>query len=56
MDTQLYLLFWLRKAKANSKGTTPIFLRITVGGSRAEISTGKLIAPNLWNSDKGEVK
>ena len=56
MDTQLYLLFWQHKAKINKRGAAPIFLRITYGGSRAEISTGQSVTPKLWNNHKEEVK
>jgi hypothetical protein len=56
MDTQLYLLFWQHKAKTNKRGAAPIFLRITYGGSRAEISTGQAVTPKLWNNHKEEVK
>jgi site-specific recombinase XerD len=46
------VLFWLNKAKVNSKGLAPIWIRITVDGKRAECSTQKQINPAYWDSEK----
>jgi len=56
MDTNLSLLFWLYKSRTNSKGAAPIYLRITINGSRAEISTGQHVAPKIWDSKKGHAR
>jgi hypothetical protein len=56
MDNSLSLLFWLYKSKKNSAGKAPIYLRITLDGSRAEISTGQFVEPKIWDSNKGHVK
>jgi site-specific recombinase XerD len=48
------ILFWLNRAKMNSKGLAPIWLRITVDGTRAECSTSRQILPEHWDVDKGE--
>lgn len=43
-------LFYLKKSKADREGRAMIYLRITVNGRRAELSTGRKIHPNKWNS------
>ena len=34
----------------------PIWVRLTVDGKRAELSTGKKISPEKWNVNSGKVK
>jgi site-specific recombinase XerD len=41
--------FYLRNDKIDSRGRTPIYMRITVNGKRADISTHRKIEPNRWN-------
>lgn len=50
------ILFWLNKAKANSKGLVPIWARITIDGKRAECSIKKQIHPSLWDADGNRAK
>jgi site-specific recombinase XerD len=51
------ILFWLDKRRLKSPtDPAPIFVRITIDGKRADISTKRNIVPNLWNSEKGLVK
>ncbi|RYY39016.1 MAG: site-specific integrase [Chitinophagaceae bacterium] len=52
----LTILFWLNKAKANKKGETPIYLRISYDNKRKTLSTGFSITPERWDSSKGQVK
>jgi site-specific recombinase XerD len=52
----LGVLLHIRKDKLNKKGEAPIFLRITVNGKRAEISTKHFVVPEKWNSKAGQVK
>ncbi len=40
------LLFYLKKSKADSEGRAMIYLRITVDGKRAELSTGRKTYPH----------
>jgi site-specific recombinase XerD len=44
------ILFWLKKSKLRNK-KAPIYCRVTVYGKRVEISTGKFIEPENWNSE-----
>ncbi|MGC4041879.1 MAG: site-specific integrase [Flavobacterium sp.] len=55
MEARISNLFYIRRAKANSKGLVPIFHRVTVDGKRIkDKSTRKYIDPSKW-SDKEEV-
>ncbi len=38
MNTKLSILFYMKSAKSNSDGKSPIYLRITVDGKRTEFS------------------
>ena len=42
------LLFYLKKSKPDSEGRVMIYLRITVNGKRAELSTGRKTFPHKW--------
>lgn len=55
MASNFRLLFYLKKPKAYSTGLVAIYLRITVSGKRAEISTGKEVLPDRWNNAAGRV-
>ena len=50
------ILFWLFKAKTNKKGETPLYLRISYGMARKNISTGFFIQQNKWDGSKGMVR
>lgn len=56
MSKTFSLLFYVKKSKMAADGTAPIYLRITVNGKRAEISTKRTVAPEKWNSAKGCVR
>ena len=50
MNKTFNLLFYVKKAKINSAGEAPIYLRITIDGKISEISTKRTIKPLKWNS------
>ncbi|WP_313240248.1 site-specific integrase [Sphingobacterium multivorum] len=55
MKTNLSLLFFLKKPKNYKEGAPRfIYLRITVDGKRAELSAGREIEPDKWNSKAGK--
>ncbi|QRE13617.1 site-specific integrase [Flavobacterium psychrophilum] len=56
MKTTISILFYLKRAKANSKGLVPIFQRITVNGKRIDKSTSKFIDPLKWSIEGGKMK
>jgi len=56
MKTNFSLLFYLKKQKNYISGNVPIYMRITVGGKRAEITTGRDCEPKIWNAKVGRIK
>ena len=50
MQYDLSILFFLRKGQVDKKGMIPIYLRITVNGERAEISTNRKVEVSKWDS------
>lgn len=56
MDANITNLFYIKRAKPNSKGLVPIFQRVTVNNQRIEKSTGKYIVPDLWSSEGTKMK
>ena len=55
-ESYFSLNFMTRKSRPNKEGEIPILLRITMNGQRAEIYTNRYIAPDNWNSAKGQAK
>jgi integrase len=47
------VIFYLRKYKAKNDGKAPIYARITVNGSRIDLSVKRSIDPDNWNANKG---
>ncbi|GEO08703.1 site-specific integrase [Segetibacter aerophilus] len=50
------LLSYIRRDKANKDSLAPVYLRITLDGKRAEISTKTFVDPLKWNAAKGRLK
>ena len=46
----MYLIFYLQKAKINKKGFCPIYARITINKLRHQFSTGLTIKPKDWSN------
>ena len=49
-------LFYINRSKEKKNGKCPIMGRITIDGEQVQYSTGKEIAPELWDSHKGRCK
>ena len=49
-------LFYINRSKQKKNGSCPIMGRITIDGEQVQYSTGKEIAPELWDSHKGRGK
>jgi len=56
MENKLVTHFYLKQARKDRTGMAPIYLRITVNGNRAEVSTNKKIEPECWDSSSERVK
>ncbi|QIA09643.1 Arm DNA-binding domain-containing protein [Draconibacterium halophilum] len=54
--TDLNVLFYLKKTKTNKAGEAPIYLRITVNGQRAEMSTGRSTITKSWDRGSHRLK
>jgi site-specific recombinase XerD len=53
MDKSFGLLFYLKKPKGYREGAVPIYLRITVDGTRCELSVKRSVVPGKWNASAG---
>ena len=53
MKTNFSLLFYLKKQKNYHGGHVPVYLRITVGGKRSEMTSGLECDPEKWNTKSG---
>ncbi len=56
MEKSFGLLFYLKKNKGYKDGETTIYIRITVNGSIAEVSTKRKCDPSKWNAAAGRVE
>ena len=56
MNYELSILFFVRKDKRDDVGEAPIYLRITVNGKRAELSTNRKVEISKWDSDTQRIK
>ncbi|HEY4966675.1 MAG TPA: Arm DNA-binding domain-containing protein, partial [Puia sp.] len=56
MGTNLRVLFYAKKKVKTIKGTTPIYLRITIDGQRFETSIHRQIATDNWIAKLGKAK
>lgn len=51
--TTFNVAFYIRRTRLNKHGESPIFLRITVDGMRADTTIKKTISPSLWDNSRG---
>ena len=56
MHPKLHHLFFLKKNKKHQRKSLAIYLRITIDGQRAEVSTGKSVERNAWMPKTGRAK
>jgi hypothetical protein len=56
METSFGLLFYLKKSKFFREEGTDIYMRITIDGHSAEISTKRKCKPDNWNVEAGRLK
>jgi hypothetical protein len=55
MKNKITTHFYVKEARKDRKSKAPIYLRITVNGERAEISTDRKIEPDLWDKNSERV-
>ena len=56
MNKTFVLLFYVKRAKIDSNGKAPIYVRITVDGIRSELSIKRSVEIERWNTEAGKVK
>jgi hypothetical protein len=56
MEKRMSMIFHARKSKATKGNLVPIYLRVTIGGQRCELTTKQLISEEKWSAHTGEVK
>lgn len=56
MNTKLSILFYVKRAKANSAGQIPIYLRLTVDGARLEFSVKRYVSPAKWSTAQNRMR
>ncbi|HCN12190.1 MAG TPA: recombinase [Chryseobacterium sp.] len=56
MNAKISILFYAKRAKASTSGLVPIYLRITVDGTRIEISSKRFIMPEKWSQKQCRMK
>jgi site-specific recombinase XerD len=50
------ILFYVKSSKASKNGLLPIYQRITINGTRIELSTSKFVEKSKWNTAAGKIK
>jgi site-specific recombinase XerD len=56
MNTTVSILFYIKRAKANSQGISPIYVRVTIESKRFEFSSMKYINSEKWSIEGNKVK
>ncbi|WP_238929390.1 site-specific integrase [Flavobacterium pokkalii] len=50
------ILFYVKSSKVSKNGLLPIYQRITINGTRIELSTSKFVEKSKWNTAAGKIK
>ena len=56
MNTSFSILFYNKRAKVNSNGVCPFYVRVTIDAKRFEFSANKSVSPDNWSSEGSKVK
>lgn len=54
MENSFNLIFYIKKTKADPRGKTMIYMRITVNGRRSELSIQRKVDILKWNNQAGK--
>lgn len=55
MNTELKLLFYIKKSEVKQNGTSPIMGRISIGRTMAQFSTKLTVSVSLWDTRANRV-
>ena len=50
LNRTLAVLFILKKSKPQTNGTYPLYMRLTIDGKRAEITTKRFVDADSWDA------
>jgi site-specific recombinase XerD len=56
MSASINILFYSKKSKTTIDGLVPIYMRVTIDGSRFEVSTKRYVKIEQWSSEAGRMK
>jgi site-specific recombinase XerD len=55
MKNKIVIHFYVKETRRDRNGEAPIYLRITVNGERAEITTNRRVNPEIWDKASEKV-
>src|SRR4051812_7875184 len=55
MEQSFGLLFFIRNKADENKNEQPVYMRITVDGTRTEVSAKRKCEPSKWNPENGRM-
>ncbi len=56
MSATISILFYAKKIKSTKDGLVPVYMRITIGGERFEISTKRYVPLEHWSAEANRMK
>ena len=56
MKHKMSILFYVKSSKAAKNGLLPIYQRITINGTRIELSISRFVEKSKWNTAAGKMK
>ncbi len=56
MKHKMSILFYVKSSKAAKNGLLPIYQRITINGTRIELSISRFVEKSKWNTEAGKMK
>jgi hypothetical protein len=56
MESSMTILFSVRQSKINRNNQLPVYMRVTIGGARFEVATGKSVSPERWSASSVKAK